>query len=369
MKTPAALVDVGLGSLLINLGVSTQNFTVWGVQPVVTALCIALGAVSQTGVGYVLWRKFLPSVMPDSPKSILNFLLLVAPISCLVAASSGATTLLLGRMVPLSNIGFTWLTWWVGDVIGVVLFAPLAIAVFSSFALQTSREVHKAQIIIPTMIVFFGVLSLFIMSTRYRNTIVNDEIKSYTNNLATKIQEQLIIAESKLIAFSAYYRMNHDVPCHEFDTLAEILLEWNSVLKAIGWTPVVPHPQRQKLEESTQQEGFENFTITESNGTDLVPAANRSVYYPVMNIFPLGVNRAALGFDLGSNADRLIALATAAKSGRAVSTAPIVLVQSGEDKKSIILYLPIYQKESYLSEKNQDKDNKKQRKAKEYMNL
>lgn len=357
IKTSIALVGIGLGSFLINLGVSTLGFTAWGMQPVFTALCIALGTVGQTGISYILWRKFLPSNIPDSPKSISNFLLLVAPIGCLMAASTGTTILFLSGIIPLSNVGFTWLTWWVGDVIGVILFTPLAIVFFSSPSLQTSKEVRKAQVAIPTMIVFLCVLSLFMMSTQYRNTLVNDEIKNYTNNLSTKIQEELVVAESKLIAFSAYYRMKHDVPRHEFNTLADILLERNSVLSAIGWTPVVPHSQRKALEKSTQKEGFDNFTITESSSTGLISAANRSVYYPVMNIFPLGVNRAVLGFDLGSSADRLIALATATKNDQVVSTAPIVLVQDESNKKSIILYVPIYQQESYFFENPQGKDN------------
>ena len=347
MRTPAAIIGVGVGSFVINFGVGTQNFSHITALASLVALFISLGAVCQTYVGYLLWQKLIPKNIPDSPQYISRFLFIVAPLGCLVAATVGVLALLGGGIVPLSNIDFTWLTWWVGDVIGVILFTPLCITFFS--LPKSSSISRKIQIITPTLLVFFGVLVLFFLSTQYNYRTINDEIDIDGNNLATKIKEQLAISEGKLLAFSAYYRVKKDVSRSEFDGLAELLLDNSGVLQAIGWSPVVPHSKRHTLETDIQNEGFDNFTITEFIDSKIVPASTRLVYYPVINIYPFQPNRAAFGLNLGANAERLLALVMASKTGRAVSTAPIVLAQNKNNEKSIIVYFPIYEIENEKS--------------------
>lgn len=56
---------------------------------------------------------------------VIRFLLLAGPLACLVAASLAVTGLgALGQLQPTMR-GATWLAWWAGDSVGVLLFAPL----------------------------------------------------------------------------------------------------------------------------------------------------------------------------------------------------------------------------------------------------
>ena len=57
-------------------------------------------------------------------KSILLFFALGGPLSCMVSASIGIATLYLEGIISLENSAYSWMTWWVGDVIGVLVFTP-----------------------------------------------------------------------------------------------------------------------------------------------------------------------------------------------------------------------------------------------------
>jgi integral membrane sensor domain MASE1 len=51
-----------------------------------------------------------------------------AAILCLIGSVVGASSLALGGFIPRTAYGFTWWTWWLGDVTGVIVIAPLILA-------------------------------------------------------------------------------------------------------------------------------------------------------------------------------------------------------------------------------------------------
>ena len=70
------------------------------------------------------------------------------------------------------------------------------------------------------------------------------------------------------------------------------------------WIPVVPAGARQSHELRGQANAL-GYQITErSEDGILVPAAERGEYFPVFYVEPFESNRAAVGFDLGSEANR-----------------------------------------------------------------
>ncbi len=58
-------------------------------------------------------------------QSVLVFVLCAGMVSCVVSSTLGTTSLYLGGVIPSAVFLFTWLTWWMGDVAGVVIMTPL----------------------------------------------------------------------------------------------------------------------------------------------------------------------------------------------------------------------------------------------------
>ena len=78
-KTPASL-GVGLGSFLLNLGLTSQGYSELSWQTVFPAMMIAIGAILQCLVGGYFFKRLIgfPSLI-DLPRDIIRFVFLIAP--------------------------------------------------------------------------------------------------------------------------------------------------------------------------------------------------------------------------------------------------------------------------------------------------
>src|SRR5262245_35385469 len=90
---------------------------------------MAAAAAIQAAGGARLVR---PAVDPELPLTrvpdVFRFVALGALLACIVAPTIGTSALCLSGLVPWSAFPVTWWTWWLGDTVGVILFAPLILA-------------------------------------------------------------------------------------------------------------------------------------------------------------------------------------------------------------------------------------------------
>ena len=114
-------------------------------------------------------------------------------------------------------------------------------------------------------------------------------------------------------------------------------------MRAISWIPIIQNDSRPEFEMNASGEGFENFQITQRNPEgQLVRSGVREQYYPVFYIEPLEGNKAAVGFDLGSNQHRLTALSMSMATESTVATSPIELVQRATSTEGFLIFSPVY---------------------------
>ena len=91
--------------------------------------------------GAWLVRRFVGFPHPlDTERAVVTFLGLGGPLSCGIAATVGASTLWLAGLVPGQSFFESWCTFWVGDTIGVLIFAPLVL-----IAIGVPREIWKPR--------------------------------------------------------------------------------------------------------------------------------------------------------------------------------------------------------------------------------
>ncbi len=337
----SSLLGVGVGSFFINLGVASQGSSHIEWAMVMPSLIIGCGAMFQARAGVYLFKKLLGHYSHiDSPKDIIRFVLIIAPLSCFVSASVGVTALFSQGFINADNLVFSWLTWWVGDTIGIWLVTPLIISLFSPHE-ELAIE-RKAHVILPSFLIFIGVMTLFYISTESRYQNILNEIQGNSKRFFIIIEDRLASSRNKLNSYLAFYRSSNFVSRVEFYEFSRILLANDSVFQGVGWTEVVARDDRARYENEIRDLGFKDFTFTEfsSNGS-LRQALVREEYYPVLYIYPFENNKRAFGLNLAANPDRLNALLKARKEDNAIATAPITLVQESGDEKAVILYLPV----------------------------
>ncbi|NVK37335.1 MAG: CHASE domain-containing protein [Gammaproteobacteria bacterium] len=331
------------GSFLLNLEVSTSGFTQFTLQQCLLPAEIALGASLQLWLGYFLFERLLGrESLIDTPKTILRFALMVAPLSCLVAATFGAYSLYLNDVIPAEVIGFTWLTWWLGDTIGVFLFTPMILLLFTKRV--EVRSYRKWQVVAPSSLIFLVTWMLFIWSTSTRDKNVEREINDVADRLTQRIEERLLVSSNKLLAYQAYFQGSDYISYDEFSTFSEVLLNQDDVLFAVGWTEITPHYLRKQQEARLRQQGYPTFQFMQRNADgSFTRAKDQEEYFPVLYIYPYEKNKRALGLDLASLPGRLALLRLIQLDGKGRVTKPLTLVQEKEQERAVIYYLPVWQ--------------------------
>ncbi len=100
------------------------NFSI-GAMPLV-ALGIAFGNTLEAVVGSYLLKRaapFDPSF--GSLRDSVNFIIIGALFAPIISASIGTSALLLGGGLTFVEVSHTWLTWWIGDMLGALVIGPL----------------------------------------------------------------------------------------------------------------------------------------------------------------------------------------------------------------------------------------------------
>ncbi|WP_165917580.1 diguanylate cyclase [Roseateles saccharophilus] len=330
------LPGVFFGSLLLNAWLDLSRGQPIGLD-IAAPLSIAMGSTAQVVVGRLGLRRFLDSDSRfDTASSVLLFLL-GAPIVCLTSASLSLAALLFVGAESVQALGPDWLTWWIGDTLGVVLCLPLTL-LFIGHPRPLWRR-RRLAVGLPVLISIGLCVAVYLKTVGWEQEQSLKEFQLATERTADELQTHLAGQEFVVEELAAF--MSHaargEVTRDEFRRFASTTLAKTPEVAAVEWVPCVNDAARAAFEarEARDMPGFQIKDRTAA-GT-LVRSARRDRYFPVAYVEPLAGNQAAVGFDLASNAVRREAVVLALKSGQAVASSPIELVQEQHKQKGLIL--------------------------------
>ena len=143
------LPGIALGALIANAGSGL---------PVLTLFIITLGNTLEPLCGALLLKRQKNfSVVLDKVSDVLKLVLIAALGSTIVGASFGTLGLYVGGKIPVADFGLTWLTWWLGNGMGVIVISPLLLAGFGMAraipSLFSSNKALEAFLLIIALIV------------------------------------------------------------------------------------------------------------------------------------------------------------------------------------------------------------------------
>ncbi len=95
---------------------------------VLSSAGIAIGNTAEALIGAYLVNRFADG--RDAMKraqSIVKFAFLAGVVSTAISATLGVTSLLAGGLLRPGTYGAVWLTWWMGDLVGAVMVAPVVL--------------------------------------------------------------------------------------------------------------------------------------------------------------------------------------------------------------------------------------------------
>ncbi len=157
MWGPRIWPGIWVGSFLVNITVALTGANAGlDFTSLVIAVSIAVGSTLQALVGgYLLQRWVGVERFFVSGPATLAFTS-IAALCCLVASTWGVTSLKLAGIVDWAAYRESWQTWWLGDLIGVLVFAPVFLTWRQS--LQIGRKPRRLAEV-------FGSFTLLAIST------------------------------------------------------------------------------------------------------------------------------------------------------------------------------------------------------------
>lgn len=336
------LLGVFLGSVLLNTSMAMSGGADFSLAVLVVAAEIAVGSCLATWVGASLIKRWVgfPNALMDE-WSIFIFFIIGGPIASMVSASVGVISLYLNGVISFSQIIYSWVTWWTGDAIGVLIAAPF---VFILFAHPRALWRNRFKTVgVPLIISCALMVGIFVTTSRSEQQKIelafHESAKEISNTLFTGFAKHI----NALTPLKGLYLASDQVSAEDFRLFTADMLSGTFGVTAMSWNQYIPNQERKIYENAMASEGFNNFSITEHNQTgQLIPALERPAYVAVTFIEPYANNKDAQGFDVSSEMNRKRALLFANQTGLPAMTAPLSLLQENKDSLSYLIFMPVY---------------------------
>lgn len=336
------LLGVFIGSVLLNTSISMASGGQLSFSMVMVAAEIAVGSSLAAWIGASLIRKFVgfPNELMDE-WSIFLFFVLGGPVASSVSATVGVASLCLNGVIPLSQVLYSWATWWTGDTIGVLIAAPFVFIVFAH-PRQLWRNRLKT-VGLPLLISCALIVVIFISASNSEQQKLQRNFQTSANEISSTLFSGFTQHINALTPLKGFYVASDKVNAEDFRVFTAELLTSTSGITALAWNQNVLKSEREIYEQSMRTEGFTDFHITERNEDHkLISASERDSYIVVTYIEPYPKNRIVQGFDAASEINRKRALMFATSSGLPAMTSPLSLLQANANELSYIIFVPVY---------------------------
>jgi len=148
------------GAMAANLVVFHANGVAHGMQAVLISLVIAAGNTAESVLGAWLVQRSAGARVPLTQIQLVYKFAIVTAIACAVSALVGTAALLAGGIIPRAVVWTVVSTWWLGDVVGVLVLAPLVFA-WRATGRATLRRLFSWQSLVSLLALGTGLYLIF----------------------------------------------------------------------------------------------------------------------------------------------------------------------------------------------------------------
>jgi CHASE1-domain containing sensor protein len=182
---------------------------------------------------------------------------------------------------------------------------------------------------------------LFFLQSREQR-VLSADFRAMAGDQVSAIEREVLANLEVLESLRAFYKAVPRVEPEQFESFTAPLLRQHRTIQALEWIPRVTYEEKDRYI-SRPRDKYPAFDITERQAQGvMIPAGERSEYFPVYYVASYKGNEKALDFDLASNPTRKKALDAARAVGRSIATAPITLVQEDARQFGFLVFSPVY---------------------------
>ncbi|MGZ5183337.1 MAG: CHASE domain-containing protein, partial [Ramlibacter sp.] len=320
------LPGVALGPLLGYLAGSWPGVAAHGMTAVLAVATVMCGSALQAMAGGLAVRHWIQPAI-DSGRDVMRFLLL-APVSCVLSAGFDVANLTgLGLIAPQHRTE-SFINWWAGDTIGVLLAAPLTWIVCGEPRALWRRR--AGLVALPLIMAAAAVLATYEQAVRWEHEQGLSRFRLRAQQAGDLIQAEFNEHVRFVQTFARalgdlQVRLSQD----KFLTIAGGYVDGRPEVQGINWAARVTLGERAGFEDWARRNIDPNYEVRElAPGGGLRRAPMRAVYFPILFTTP-PANAVALGLDFLSSPERAEAARRALAEPAPVASAPLRLVADG----------------------------------------
>ncbi|MCU0773575.1 MAG: PAS domain S-box protein [Ideonella sp.] len=324
---PAA-IGTALGSVAVNLGHATSLGPI-GPSTVAAAAAIGAGATLQALAARALLRQVF-RVAPGltEPRDVLRFMAVGAG-CCAISASVAHAALVATGAIPPSGLAVSWLTWLVGDALGVLIGAPIALTLIGQP--RSDWAPRRVNVGLPLMVATAVTALAIVLVQSWEREQAAQQTEAAARQVRSALEVRARDAQHALEAVRGAIAVTGGVDRALFATLAAPWLAADMPVSAIAWFVPVPPGQAAALEAAVRAEGrpefasYRVFNLPDPGQSTAAPIGPGEEVLAMRFVEPLAGQQEALGVNLLSiGAAREAARSTIA-NGRAATSDPFVL--------------------------------------------
>jgi integral membrane sensor domain MASE1 len=140
-----------------NLFLTSDSFT----APLATAIAVSFGSLAQGLAAAFLMRRFSSVDYLTKVKDVFIFLVPAGAMSCLISSIIGATALHIYDPVHIRDPFVLWITFWIGDTMGVYIFtSPIIVWALQKPAIKIQE--YPLETFLMAFLIFITILLTFI---------------------------------------------------------------------------------------------------------------------------------------------------------------------------------------------------------------
>ncbi len=306
------------------------------------SVCVAFGtgATLRAWIGSVLIERTVSTLALHSIRDVTRFFFFGGPVACIVSATVGICALWTTGVISGSELGFHWFTFWVGDAVGVIGAAPLAMVFFG-----LPREVwvkRKTRVAVPLGVTVCLSIVAFGFARSWEQTSIAESFEDECETARWALEKDAQVYVDTLRAIERFFTSSTFVSDEEFRVFVAEQLGQSAGIQALEWIPLVTHEERGAYEagELWSNQGGEIREL--GSGGKLGRAIERDRYFPVTYVEPVLGNEQARGFNLASNEERRRAIEQACDTGLPIGTEAVTLVQDTRPQRGFLVVYPVY---------------------------
>ncbi|MDO8419666.1 MAG: CHASE domain-containing protein, partial [Rubrivivax sp.] len=337
----AALPGVLLGAFAVDAGLGLLRAQA-GLSLLLLPLIIGVGAALQAALGAALIRRFVgqPLVL-NAPRDILLAGGLGAAAACTVSAGVAATALWLSGAVDTAALASTWLTWWVGDTVGVLIGAPLTLTLIGRP--RADWRARRLTLGLPLLVALSLLAAAMLQLDRLDRQRLMGTFERGADGLAAEAQERLSAPVYALQALHSAARARGEL---DAETLREASRWWLGQpipLQAMGYSVRVGLDALPAFEAAARAQGQGAYRVFDRDGGRARAADGEVV--ALRHVEPATGNAAAVGVNALSIPAAREAIQATRRSGLPAATAGFRLTQSAVEESGVVIYQALYRGE------------------------